>query len=323
MNILFIENFDNNKDLSYINRLNLFINNIDYYNINVHLNIDFNHYDKFIFGKYSLPFYKNYDEIKKYNIDKNINYLINNFKKDKYILLENLHSNYYQSIYQLSKYLSSNKINIIFTYYDCFEAKIIRKYIYGINNYHIPHYLNLNDYVKYKNIIKNNDILFIRFNNTKIYPEYNVLLNIINKSKYNIDYIDIFFNDKDYHNKNKILSKIANSKITLISTSKYNYLYKIYMEILYLDSFLISDIPNDLYKLFNNDEINLNNYLFNIKSKIFKDKLDQEDKIISKIDNLLNGYNSQLNANNSKVITKYIEDNLSSNKYVHALESIY
>lgn len=292
--ILFIENElenDNPMSTCYKIKCNK-IKNIDkdeititYYNIgNNNIHIDPKDYDIALFGCRSIYLYKVYKSKVKEELKKKFE-LIVNCVKTKFFIIQDMHQKTYGSIEQLCTILNQYNFNIIFTFYDNAEARLIRRLTPQCKYYHLPHHIDINIFKNYNenNNIKDIDILLFGSVHPKHYPFRKRLFDLIlnNKDKFSniyfIEYDSSVFNPSHCESG---LSKLLNrSKICIATKSRYDYLVGKYFEIPASNCLIAGDIPRDGRDLFKGNILELTNTM-------------GDDEIISILDECLNNYSN-------------------------------
>lgn len=306
--ILFVENMDLNfvadNPMSTLYPLRCVkienMNTIfDTYNIGQEQDIDISrNYKHVLFGFRSIHLYKIYRGEMKDLIKKRFEKLLH--IPNKYFLIQDMHNKTYRNISILCDYLNSNNINIIFTFYNNYEAKLIRNLTPNCHHYHLPLHIDHQTFYN-KNLDKIYDILLYGSIHPRHYPFrkrlFELLLN--NKHKYNIHYIEKpeLFNPSicedglaDYINK---------SKITIATKSRYDYQVAKYLEIVFCKSLIAGNIPSDGKYIFNNNILQLDNNMS-----------DQE--ILNNIDHALENYDEykvKIDNLHNKLFTNYNLDN--------------
>lgn len=319
--ILFVENNltnDNPMSTCYtikcekIKNINKDNVEVKYYNISSNEQVQFENFDIVLFGQRSIYLYKTYKNKEKEKLKtkfEEISSKINN----KFFLIQDMHPKTYGSIDTLCSVLNEFKFNIIFTFFNNSEAKLIRRLTNQCKHYHLPHHINtdifkIHDQNKYNN--KDIDILLFGSNHPRHYPFRNRLFDLIlkNKDKFNIYYIPYDSSNFNPDHCEIGLSKLLNrSKISVATKSRYDYLVGKYFEISSSGCLIAGDIPTDGYDLFKNNILELNNSM-------------GDDEILSKITNCLNNYDEYIGQIN---YLKYVVDNqYNIDVYIEKLLSI-
>lgn len=292
--ILFIENElenDNPMSTCYKIKCNK-IKNIDrdeititYYNIgNNNTHIDPKDYDIALFGCRSIYLYKVYKSKVKEELKKKFE-LIVNCVKTKFFIIQDMHQKTYGSIEQLCSLLNQYNFNIIFTFYDNTEARLIRKLTPQCKYFHLPHHIDTNIFKNYNenNNIKDIDILLFGSIHPKHYPFRKRLFDLIlnNKDKYLnvylIEYDSSVFNPS--HCESGLAKLLNRSKICIATKSRYDYLVGKYFEISASNCLIAGDIPRDGRDLFKNNILELANTM-------------SDNEIITILDECLNNYSN-------------------------------
>lgn len=313
--ILFVENeISNDNPMSTCYQIkcnkikNIFGNNYDvkYYNISSDEKIEFNNYDIVLFGSRSLYLYKIYKSKQRENLKIIFETIVSNIDK-KFFIIQDMHQKTYGSIEQLSEILNNHKFNIIFTFYNNAEARLIRKLTPECKYHHLPHHIDTNIFkIHNTNISKDIDILLFGSIHPKHYPFRKRLFDLIldNKDKFNNIYFIKY--DSSIFNPDHCeigLSKLLNrSKICIGTKSRYDYLVGKYFEISSSNCLIAGDIPTDGKDL-------LANNILELSSKMTDDEIIEKliycinnyENFANKINNLKNIVDSQYN------LDKYIE----------------
>lgn len=254
--ILFIYNKDffisekiNTLYLSKINKIKK-INEFELLNIYDVDMININNYNSVIFNWDTTHLYKNYTPKQKNKIKKNFDKLL--VVKNKFIILENTHPKTYKSVDNLCSLLNENRFVVIFTYNDNDEIKYIKKRLGLCKTYYIPHHIDIEVFKKYDIEFNEKiyDILLYGSRNKNNYPFADRLFNLIlaNNNKFNVKYIN--FDELNMNNDNinnyigTNLSKLLNqSKLSIVTKSKFDYLSAKYFEIAASNCAIIGDLP--------------------------------------------------------------------------------
>ena len=310
--ILFVESGLTDSDNPMSTLYNLKCNKIkekyDYFDISTELNFDLEKYDTLILGCRSIYIYKCYKNHKKKDL------LKQNFEKlmkikNKYIILQDIHTKTYGNLDDLSEILNKNKINIIFTFFKCYEANIIRKKTPECKYFHLPHFIDTNIFNS-NNCEKTIDLLLYGAIHPTHYPFRKRLFDLIlsNKEKFpNIMYIEKPESfDPNFCEKG--LAQIINkSKFAISTKSKYDYLVAKYLEIPACNCIVIGDIPSDSDNELKKNIIELKN-------------TDSDDEIIKIIKDSIQNYDNY--KIKIKEYQKYIIENYNLEKYINKLETI-
>lgn len=319
LKILFIENeISNDNPMSTCYKIkcnkikNMSDNDIEvkFYNISSNEDIDFNSYNIVLFGIRSIYLYKIYKS-KKSNILKiKFENIVNKIEK-KFFIIQDMHQKTYGSIQNLCGILNNYKFNIIFTFYNNAEARLIRKLTPQCKYFHLPHHIDTDIFkIHEENTIKDIDILLFGSAHHKHYPFRKRLFDLIlnNQDKFKVYFIE--YNSSVYNpNHCEIgLSKLLNrSKLCIGTKSRYDYLVGKYFEISSSNCLIVGDIPTDGINLLKNNILELSQTL-------------SDNEIIDKLTNCIKNYNEYTNIiSNLKEITDK-EYNL--DKYICKLKSI-
>ena len=334
--ILFIENEllnDNPMSTCYVNKCNRIKNiNADennlffvsYYDLgNDNIDINLSDYQIALFGCRSIYLYKVYKGKQKLILKNKFENIVNNIKK-RFFIIQDMHQKTYGSIEELCNLLNMYEFNIIFTFYENSEAKLIRRLTPNCKYFHLPHHIDTNifricdedeDKDKDKDNTKffenkNIDILLFGSAHPKHYPFRKRLFDLIlnNKDKFNVYFIPYdsgVFNPA--HCENGLSTLLNKSKISIGTKSRYDYLVGKYFEIASSGCVIAGDIPTDGKNLLKNNILELNNKM-------------SDDEIINKLLNCCNNYNEYYNTIcNFKNI---VDDNYNLDKYIDKLISI-
>lgn len=289
--ILFIENeLENDNPMSTCYKLKCNkIKNIDtdiitYYNIGDNTDIDFKKYDIALFGCRSIYLYKVYKSKVKEELKKKFDLIVNSIKL-KFFIIQDMHQKTYGSIEQLCNILNYHNFNIIFTFYENTEARLIRKLTPQCKYFHLPHHIDTKMFKNYNenNNIKDIDILLFGSIHPKHYPFRKRLFDLIlnNKNKflniYFIEYDSSVFNPS--HCESGLAKLLNRSKICIATKSRYDYLVGKYFEIPASNCLIAGDIPKDGKDLFKNNILELTDSM-------------NDNEIITKLLECLNNYSN-------------------------------
>jgi hypothetical protein len=312
--ILFVENIsidnDNTMSTLYPMKCELIKNNINFkvYNLGDELNkgIELNRIKEYLencniilFGCRSIHLYKTYKSPVKqtlYDINKII--LENSIDKKKFILLQDIHQKTYNDLHVLGEYLNTNNINIIYTFYNCYEAKIINRYTPNCKKYWLPHHINTGIF-NYKNGPKIYDILLYGTVHSVHYPFRKRLFDIILNNKifevYNIKFIPRPDEFNPEICEEGLADILSSSKITISTNSKYDYLVAKYFEIAACKSLIAGNMAKDGIDIFKDNYLTLNNSMSDDEIiKLLIETIDNFDK-----------YSEQINSMYNKVISEF------------------
>lgn len=319
--ILFVENellHDNPMSTCYVNKCNRIktISNefitIDYLNLNLTLTniiqMDLTEYYGVLFGCRSLYLYKVYKGKEKEDLKQKFLTIINQIEK-RFFIIQDMHQKTYGSIEVLSNLLNSNNFNIIFTFYENAEARLIRKLTPQCKYFHLPHHIDTNIFKNHLNLdneSKSIDILLFGSIHPRHYPFRKRLFDLILKHKnefeniYHIEYDSTTFNPE--HCEVGLSKLLNNSKICIGTKSRYDYLVGKYFEIASSKCLIAGDIPTDGRELLKDNILLLN------------DKMGDEE-ILEKLKNAINNYsnfsdqleNFKIKIDNEYNLDKYIE----------------
>lgn len=271
--ILFIENElenDNPMSTCYKIKCNK-IKNIDKDNIiitycnigNNNTKIDYANYDIALFGCRSIYLYKIYKNKVKEELKTKFELIVNSIKT-KFFIIQDMHQKTYGSIEQLCNVLNIYNFNIIFTFYDNTEARLIRKLTPQCKYFHLPHHIDTNIFKSYnENNIKDIDILLFGSVHPKHYPFRKRLFDLILKNKdkfsnvYYIEYDSSVFNPS--HCESGLAKLLNRSKICIATKSRYDYLVGKYFEIPSSNCLIAGDIPRDGRDLLKDNILELSN----------------------------------------------------------------
>ena len=309
MKVLFVENFNLNKDnpmsSCYPLKCKKIINSgyFDFYDISTEIDFDVSIYDKVLFGCRSLSYYKAYNTTdEKKDIHKKIKKLIN--IKEKYFIIQDMHPKTYGNIFELCLFLNMNRINIIFTFFNNKEADLIKSLTNKCKHYHLLHHIDTSIF-KNTNKEKEYDIILYGSIHPKHYPFRKRLFDLIlaNQDKFKVLYLtqpDTFDPDKCEHG---LADKINKSKIGIATKSIYDYLVGKYFEISCCNSLVAGDMASDGLSIFKDNYIQLENsmtdeQIVNILSSELSNYEHRKEEILK--------YNNYVNNNYN--LDKYIEN---------------
>ena len=188
--ILFVENeLENDNPLSScynikcnkIKRINMDNVKITYYNIGQNnTEINFKDYSVVLFGCRSIYLYKVYKSKIKEELKKKFELIVNSVEK-KFFIIQDMHQKTYGSIEQLCNILNNYNFNIIFTFYDNTEARLIRKLTPKCKYFYLPHHIDTDIFKNYNenNGEKDIDILLFGSVHPKHYPFRKRLFDLI------------------------------------------------------------------------------------------------------------------------------------------------
>lgn len=283
--VLFIENEimnDNKMSTCYNIKCQKIKNLYKFYNIGSGEIINYDDYDVALFGCRSIYIYKVYKGTIKIRLKENFEKIVDNIK-EKYFIIQDMHQKTYGSIEKLCEILNKNKFNIIFTFYNNTEAKIIRKLTPNCKYHHLHHHIDTNIFKIHneKDIDKDIDILLFGSIHPKHYPFRKRLFDLIlnNKDKFSkiyfIEYDSSVFNPE--HCEVGLSKLLNNSKICIATKSRYDYLVGKYFEISASGCLIAGDIPTDGKEILDNNILELTNSM-------------SDDEIINKLTNCINNY---------------------------------
>ena len=315
--ILFIENeLENDNPMSTCykikcNKIKNIVRDeiiIKYYNIgNNDIHIEPKNYDIALFGCRSIYLYKVYKNKVKEELKTKFELIVNSIKT-KFFIIQDMHQKTYGSIEQLCNILNFYNFNIIFTFYDNAEAKLIRKLTPQCKYFHLPHHIDTNIFKNYNenNNEKDIDILLFGSVHPKHYPFRKRLFDLIlnNKDKFSsvyfIEYDSNVFNP--LHCESGLAKLLNRSKISIATKSRYDYLVGKYFEIPSSNCLIAGDIPKDGIDLFKNNILELTNTMedYEIISKLLE-CLNNYSEYISKIEKIKNIVDTKYN------LDEYIE----------------
>lgn len=253
--ILFVENLnmDNDNPMSTCYHLKCMKiksdHRFEFYDISEKYQIDPNNYHTVIFGCRSIYLYKVYRRKIKEDIKRKNCELCK--IKNKYFIIQDMHSKTYGSIDVLCQFLENNNINIIFTYYDNKEAEYIRKKTPGIRHFHISHCIDTSIFTDL-GMEKKFDILLFGSIHPVHYPFRKRLFELVLRNR---DIFNVHFVERPTKFDPEIcergLSKLINqSKICIATKSKYDYLVGKYFEISLCKTLIAGNIPTDGMEIF-------------------------------------------------------------------------
>lgn len=325
--ILFIENeLDNDNPMSTCYKIKCNkIKNIDteqfkvtYYNIGqTNTEINFEDFEIALFGCRSVYLYKVYKNEQKEKLKNKFETIVNSIKT-KFFIIQDMHQKTYGSIEKLCNLLNYHNFNIIFTFYNNTEAKLIRKLTPNCKYLHLPHHIDTSIFKNYnlnnnkdQNNNKDIDILLFGSIHPKHYPFRKRLFDLIltNKDKFSniyfIEYDSTTFNPSHCESG---LSKLLNrSKICIATKSRYDYLVGKYFEISSSNCLIAGDIPTDGINLFKDKILELKNSM-------------TDDEIISKLLECLNNYSNYIDKINT--IKNIVDDEYNIDMYIKKLLKI-
>lgn len=320
--ILFIENeLENDNPMSTCYKIkcnkikNIIGDGIDitYYNIgNNNIHIDPSKYDIALFGCRSIYLYKVYKSKVKEELKKKFE-LIVNCVKNKFFIIQDMHQKTYGSIEQLCNLLNQYNFNIIFTFYDNTEARLIRKLTPKCKYFHLPHHIDTNIFKNYNenNNIKDIDILLFGSIHPKHYPFRKRLFDLILNNKdmfsniYFIEYDSTILNPS--HCEAGLAKLLNRSKICIATKSRYDYLVGKYFEIPASNCLIAGDIPRDGRDLFLNNILELSNTM-------------SDDEILTQLTECLNNYSNY--TNKIEKIKNIVDTKYNLDEYIKRLLNI-
>lgn len=300
--ILFVENNtlqDNPMSSCYQLKCNkiMEMSDVSYFNISHDIDFEPSDYDILLLGCRAVPFYK------KYRKPKIVNKITSNMDKllriqNRFMILQDMHSKTYGSLDILGEFLRTNKFKIIFTFFNCYEAKLIRRKTQGCTYYHLPHHIDTQKFRVRPEIEKEYDICLFGNAHPKHYPFRNRLFRIIRESElFNIK--DIPYKPDEFNPETceEGLSHILNAcKLAISTKSKYNYYVGKYLEITLSDCLIVGDIPADGSHILKNNIVEIVDTMTdNEIIQIILDVLKNYDDQLYKIDNLQRFYNENFN----------------------------
>lgn len=312
MKILFVENFntgqDNPMSTLYPLRCNKIMENnkFDTYDIGKNDEININ-YEIALFGARSLYLYKFYRSKEKILLKSRIEKLLKIPKK--YFIIQDMHPKTYGNIAELCNFLNNNSINIIFTFYNNTEAKIIRNLTPNCKHYHLPLHIDHNIF-NHKNLEKKYDILLYGSIHPRHYPFRKRLFELLLKNQeiYKICYIEKPENFDPNKCESGLAKLINESKITIATKSRYDYFVAKYLEIVFCKSLVAGNMATDGIKLFEDNYLHLNEKM-------------TDDEILNTINNCLKNY-SEYEKKISNIHHKLYEKFNINNYVVKLLEII-
>jgi hypothetical protein len=290
--------------------------NIDTYDISRDIPNNLNIYNKVLFGCRSIYIYKCYKGEFRDKLREKFEKIVSIIPK-KYFLIQDMHPKTYGDIDNLSTLLNSNKINIIFTFFNNTEGRAIRNRTPNSKHYLLMHHIDISKFkiynINYKNkeeFMKNKeyDILLFGSIHPKHYPFRKRLFELIrnNELKYNIKFIERpeTFNPEVCE---EGLSKLINkSRICISTKSRYDYMVGKYMEIPASGGLIVGDIPKDGVELLKNRIVEVNEKMTDEEIiKIIDDVLLNYEQYYDKIMELKNIVDKDYNLD--KYITKLKE----------------
>jgi len=286
---------------------------IQYYNIGSDEQIDFEIFDSVLFGCRSIYLYKKYKGNEKENLKRKFNDIIGKIEK-RFFIIQDMHQKTYGSIEILSQLLNQYKFNIIFTFFNNGEAKLIRRLCPDCKYFHLPHHIDTNIFKTYDEITnKDIDILLFGSVHPKHYPFRKRLFDLIlnNKDKFSnvyfIQYDSTVFNPDHCE---VGLSKLLNrSKICIATKSRYDYLVGKYFEISSSNCLIAGDIPADGINLLKNKILELSTTM-------------SDDEISIKLTNCLENYNCFDNLDKINNLKSIVDNEYNLEKYIEKLKII-
>ncbi len=315
VNILFVENEisnDNPMSTCYqikCNKIKKILGdriNVKYHNIGSDEELDLNQYDKVLFGCRSIYLYKIYKSKEKEKLKIKFENIVNKIQK-KFFIIQDMHQKTYGSVEKLCEVLNSYNFNIIFTFFNNGEAKLIRKLTPQCTYYHLPHHIDTNIFkIHDKTVEKSIDILLFGSVHPRHYPFRKRLFDLIlaNKEKFsNIHYIEYNSSVFNPEHCEVGLSKLLNkSKICIATKSRYDYLVGKYFEISSSGCLIAGDIPSDGKDLLKNNILELSPSIPDDEIiDLLKNSIDNYNLYIDKIMDLKHKVDSQYN------LDKYID----------------
>lgn len=256
---------------------------IKYYNIGSNnLDVNLNDYQIVLFGCRSIYLYKVYKNKIKEELKKKFEQIVNAIEI-KFFIIQDMHQKTYGNIETLCEILNNNNFNIIFTFYNNAEARLIRKLTPKCKYYHLPHHIDTNIFKNYNENggFKDIDILLFGSIHPRHYPFRKRLFDLIlnNKDKFSniywIEYNSSIFNPS--HCESGLAKLLNRSKICIATKSRYDYLVGKYFEISSSNCLIAGDIPTDGKELLDSNILELDN------------KMD-DNTILTKIIECLNNY---------------------------------
>jgi hypothetical protein len=314
--ILYVDNFSLQQDnpMSTLcdqkcNKIRT-IPNVVSYNITDNLKTRSLEYDILLLGIRTLPSYKVNKKYRK-TIEENMAYLMSNNKFiRKFLLLQDIHAKTYGSMDELSDFLNKNHVEVILTFYDCWEADLIRKRCPGTIFHHLPHHIDTNIFRKYTDVEKTYDIILYGDTHPSHYPFRKRLFDLIlacpDIKSLHVEVPEgrAFDPDKCEHG---LAKKINSARFAISTKSRYNYFVAKYLEITACGTIVIGDMPKDGYKVFLD-----NSYVY------VYDKMTDEQILLT--------IRNALKHPPSKEITdklhRHISDNFNLQKYAEKLHKI-
>ena len=290
--ILFVENIsiknDNDMSTLYPMKCDKIIDNINFNYLDIggsykeeEIKEKLDNSSVILFGSRSIHLYKRYNKAVRGEI-----YIRNRFilyhamKKDKYILLQDIHQRTYNDLHELAEYLNENRINIIYTFYRCFEAKIINIRTPNCKKFWVPHHINTSIF-RFKNKPKIYDILLFGSVEPRHYPFRHRLFELIlNNPMLSCLTIKHIKKPEEFDPdicEDGLADIISSSRITVSTESKYGYLVAKYFEIASCKSLIAGNMPKDGVEIFRDNYLHLNNEM-------------RDDEIIEKLLDCLNNY---------------------------------
>lgn len=316
MTILFAESLitDNDNPMStlYNRKCSKIKEKYDFFDISsTSNNINLDNYETLLLGCRSLYIYKFYRSNTKYKqiLKQNLEKLM--VIKNKFILLQDIHNKTYGSLNDLANILNTYNINVILTFNNCYESKILKNKTTNCKYYHLPHFIDTNIFNTTKNHEKEYDIVLYGAIHPVHYPFRKRLFELIthNKETFNnkvliIDKPNVF--DPKYC-ENGLAEILNKTKISIATKSKYNYLVAKYLEIPACNCLVAGDIPSDADKIMQNNIIQLKETM-------------TDAEIIEILKYTINNYDNYKNKITD--YQQYIINNYNLDKYITKLEQI-
>lgn len=304
--ILFVENEtmkinDNPMSTCYNLRVDKIKNDsrFHYYDISGKDSTDIKKYSTVIFGVRGLYLYKRYrDKAKKKIQIKNSELCV---IPNKFFMIQDMHKKSYGNVDILCEYLNQNKINIIFTFYNNYEARYIRNKTPYLKHLYFPLHIDTSIF-KSVDIEKKYDILLYGSVVPLHYPFRNRLFELImtNKNKFVVHHIsnpEKFDPEKCESGLAKLINQ---SRICIATKSKYDYFLGKYLEISACKSLIAGDIPTDAIHFLKGHILELNNNMSdNDIIRMLQTALQNYDK-----------YNEHI-----EYLYQYVNDNYSLTNY--------
>lgn len=311
MSILFCDNLnleqDNPMSTLYLQKVNKIIESkrCDFYNIHENI-INIKQYKTLLLGCRSIFMYKVFKGAYKKELEEKFNKLME--IPNKYFWIQDMHPKTYGDLHKLCELLDKHKINIIFTFYNNTEGRVMRKNTPNVKHYFLPHHINTNIF-KTTNIKKEHDILLYGSIHQTHYPFRFRLFNLINN---NTDKFKVKFVEKPEGFNPELceygLSELINkSKICIATKSKYDYFVAKYHEISACSALVAGNMATDGKNVYNDNYLELN-------------EKDTDEQIINKLKDALNNYDNykdKIKKMNEIIINEYNLD-----KYLSKLFAI-